>query len=176
MNRIGFIIFLVIGNITVGILTYYFLGKDITIELIAIFTSLSTAAYAILNEPEKPQPLLRVKPNIRAGYGMGSLGFDLSIDNIGDASAKDVKLICKTDSKALTLEKGGVYTIKVLPPKDIPELIMVVSSVDTQSLASQKIDVEVKYSNMNDKQQQIIKESYEIKELLDKHEKDSLLE
>ena len=60
-RRIGFVIFLVVGNMAIRISTFYYFGKDATIELITVFNSLSTAAYYILNGPEKPQPLLRIQ-------------------------------------------------------------------------------------------------------------------
>lgn len=174
-KRIGFVAFLVIGNIAFGISAFYYIGKDVTVEIIAIFTALSTAAYTILNEPEKPQPLLRVTPHTRGGNSMGTLGFDLFIDNIGDALAKDIEITCKTNPQHLTLEKNGSYSMKNIPPRDPEEVIMVVHSMDTKILSSQRIEVEVKYSNKNGKRREAIKENYEIRELLDELDKETLL-
>jgi hypothetical protein len=104
-RRIGFVLFLIIGNIALGLYAFYYLGKDTVLESIAVFTSVSTAAYAVLNEPEteKPEPLLRIRPVARGGLGMGSLGLDLFLDNVGDALAKDIKVVCKTSPMTLSL-------------------------------------------------------------------------
>lgn len=167
-RRIGFILFLIVGNVVLGFSSFYYLGKDAAIEFIAVFTSLSTAAYSILNEPEKPQPILRVKPRVRNGWGMDSLGFDLHVDNVGGATAKDIKIICKTSPNTLDLENKGVYEIKILPQREQPTKINLISSIETQSITSQKIHVAITYSNLDNKQQPPIEESYEIDDLIKK--------
>lgn len=174
-KRIGFVIFLVVGNIVIGTSTFHYLGKDSTVELIALFTSLSTAVYAILNEPEESQPLLRVIPKIRGGYGMGTWGFDLYIDNIGDSFAKDVKILATATPQGITLENNGVYEVKVLPAKEKPTRINIVTSSDMNALGSQRIDTEITYSNMKNKKQPQIKESYGMKDLLEEWSKEATL-
>jgi hypothetical protein len=174
-KKIGFAIFLVIGNIVVGLSTFQYLGTDATIALIAFFTSLSTAVYSIINEPKKPQPLLRITTKVRAGYGMGTLGFDTYIDNIGESSAKDVKVICKIYPQPVPLEQNGVYIIKVIPTREPPIKLNALISADVSSVKLQKIDVEVTYSNMDDETQPTIKETYEINKLLDIYENEIIL-
>jgi hypothetical protein len=172
-RRIGFIIFLIVGNVVVGLSTFHYLGKDATIEFIAIFTSLSTAAYSILNEPEKPQPLLRIQLTARGGYAMAQLGLDLLIDNIGDANAKDIKVVCKTSPDAIALEGNGIYKIKPISPRERHK-VNLVTSIESGKISTQRIDVEVTYSNMENKKQASINESYEMKDLIKKMEDDIL--
>ena len=165
-KKIGFVLFLIIGNVVVGLSSFRYLGADATIALIAFFTSLSTAVYSIMNEPKKPQPLLRVKPSLRNPF-LGSLGLDLYIDNVGDSSAKDIKVICKTSPEALTLENNGLYNIEILPSKERPVQIIVITSIETPSIESKKVEMEVTYSNMDNEKQKAIKKIYDVKILLD---------
>jgi hypothetical protein len=65
------------------------------LESVAVFTSLSTAVYTILKESEKPKPLLRIQPIMTSGLGMGSLGLDVLVDNVGEAPAKNIKVSSK---------------------------------------------------------------------------------
>jgi len=167
-RRIAFVVFLIVGNVViVGLSTFYYLGKDM-FEYIAVFTSISTAAYAVLNEQEKekPEPLLRVRPIARGGLGAGTLGLDVDIDNIGDAPAKDVKVLCKTNPQTIGLEDNGVYKIRLLLPKEPPSKFNIINSIESEQLSSQNLDVEVTYSNMENRKQTPIKENYAISELI----------
>ncbi len=173
-RRIGFVIFLVLGNIiVVGLSSFYFLGKDM-FEYIAVFTSLSTAAYAVLNEPEtaKPEPLIRIRPVARGGLGAGSLGLDLFLDNVGDALAKDIRVVCKTSPMTLSLQNNGVYSIELLAPREPPTKITVISSIDSGQFSSQNLQVELTYSDTEDKKQTPIKATYSIDELIRKFDED----
>ncbi len=173
-RRIGFVIFLIVGNIAVGSPIFYYLGKDITFQFIAFFTSISTAAYAILNEPKKPQPLLRIQLIARAGYEMGSIGFDLLVDNIGDATAKDIKVMCKTSPRIVEVEENGIYNIKLIAPKETNK-INVLTSIQESQVSSLRIDVEITYSSIENKKQTPIKESFEVKNLIKKMTDDALI-
>lgn len=175
-RKIAFVLFLTIGNIALGLYAYYYIGKDTVLESIAVFTSLSTAVCTILNEPEKekPEPLLRVRPTARGGLGAGTLGLDVYIDNIGDATAKDVKVVCKTNPQTISLKDNGVHRIPLIPPKEPPLKLNVIDSIESHPLSSQNLEVEVTYSNMEDKNQPPIKESYTISELIRKYQEQTL--
>jgi hypothetical protein len=176
-RRIGFVLFLGIGNIALALYAFYYLGKDTVLESIAIFTSVSTAAYAVLNEPEtvRPEPLLRVRPVARGGLGAGSLGLDLSLDNIGDALAKDVKVVCKTSPQVLPLQNNGIYLIESIVARERPVRINVVTSLESGQFPSQNLEVEVTYSNTENKKQNPIKKTYSIDELIRKLDEDTIL-
>lgn len=169
-RRIAFVLFLTIGNIVLGLYAFNYLGKDTVLESIAVFTSISTAVYTILNEPEKekPEPLLRVRPVAKGGLGAGELGLDVYIDNIGDAPAKDIKIVCKTGPQTISLENNGVYKIPLLPLKEPPLKLNVINSIESEQLFSQNLDVEVMYSNMENKKHPPMKENYAISELIRK--------
>ena len=174
-RRIVFVLFLSIGNIALGLYAFYYLGKGTVLESIAVFTSVSTAAYAVLNEPEtvKLEPLLRVRAVARGGLGMGSLGLDLFLDNIGDALAKGIKVVCKASPIALGLQNSGVYGIKLLAPKETAK-INVISSIESGQFSSQNLEVELTYSDTENKKQTPIKETYSIDELVRKLHEDIL--
>lgn len=163
-RKIAFVLFLVVGNITLGLYASYYLGKDTVLESIAVFTSISTAVYAILNEPpkEKAEPLLRVEPRLRAGFGMGSLGLEVRVDNIGDAPAKNTQVVCKINPQSsISLENDGVYTIPLLAPKEYSKINPIIS-IQSDQLTSQELAVEVAYSNLENKKQPSMRESYSI--------------
>jgi len=175
-RRIIFVLFLIIGNIAIGVYAFYYLGKDTVLESIAVFTSVSTAAYAVLNEPEttKPEPLLRVRPIARGGLGSGSLGLDLFLDNIGDALAKDIKVLCRTNPQVLPLQNNGIYHIESLVPREAPTKINVVTSIESGQFTSQNLEVEVTYSDTDAKKQTPIKTKYSIDELVRKFDESIL--
>ena len=175
-RRIVFVLFLIIGNIALGLYAFYYLGKDTVLESIAVFTSVSTAAYAVLNEPEtvKPEPLLRIRPVARGGLGMGSLGLDLFLDNVGDALAKDIKVVCKTSPMTLGVQNNGVYGIGLLAPREPPARITVINSIESGQFSSQNLEVKVAYSDTEDKKQTPINATYSIDELIRKFDEDIL--
>lgn len=106
---------------------------------------------------------------------MGSLGLDLFLDNIGDALAKDVRVVCKTSPLMLSLQDKGVYSIDSLVPKESPMRINVITSIESGQFSSQNLEVEVTYSNVENKKQNPIKATYSIDELVRKFTDDIML-
>jgi hypothetical protein len=174
-RRLVFVVFLIVGNIALSLYAFYYIGKDTVLESIAVFTSVSTAVYAVLNEPEtmKLEPLLRTRPVARGGLGMGSLGLDLFLDNVGDALAKDIKVVCKTSPIILGLQNSGVYDIKLLAPRETAK-INVISSIESGQFSSQNLEMELTYSDTENNKQTPIKETYSIDELVRKFDEDIL--
>ena len=98
---------------------------------------------------------------------MTLIGLDLIIDNIGEATAKEIRAICKASPQPITFEENGIYNIKPIPPKE-GNKINVLTSIQENRISSQRIDVEITYSSMENKKQTPIRESYEMKDLIKK--------
>lgn len=135
---------------------------------IPIHNSLSTAAYSILTEPQEPQPLLKIQPIARSGGATTWVGLNLLIDNIGDATAKSIAVVCITSPQTIALEEKGTYYADFIPPKEQPTRINLITSIEEGKISSQRIDVEVTYSNIENRRQTPIKKTYEMKDLIKK--------
>lgn len=149
--------------------TTYVFPINITINLVEIGVPITLVALSYFAwKRKKTKPLIRVRPEARGGLGAGTLGFDVYIDNIGDVPAKNVRVICKTSPQIISLQENGIYVIPLLPPKEQPLKFNVVNSVESEQLSSQTLEVEVTFSNMENKKQLPIKENYAISELVRK--------
>lgn len=156
-GKIIFTLALMTGNAIIGSIAFFYLGKDTLLESIAVFTSISTAVYTILKEPEKPKPLLRIQPIIISGSGMGSLGLDVLVDNIGEAPAKNIQVSCKLIPQTdIVLEKNGVGIIPFLARNERATCNVIVS-IQQDKLSSQNFVIEATYSDSEDKKQKPIR-------------------
>jgi hypothetical protein len=155
-KRVLFIISLIVGNTAIGIVVFYYYDRSSMFESIAVFTSLATAIYAIMNEPEtkKEEPLLRITPHL-APYGIGDLGLDIVIDNIGDSVANGINGTCGiTPMASLPLENSGAFSINLLAPNDEPYVYVAIKSVPSeQLLQSEKVTINTEYYNIDGEKQ-----------------------
>jgi hypothetical protein len=174
-KRILFSLFVLVGNITVAISINYSLGVAHVAEYVALFTSVSTAIYAILAQPkERTEPLLRITPTLERHpvvfidnrkFG-GSVGLDVRIQNIGYSIAKDIEIRCQLIPHAsIHLENNGIYKISLLSPRDPPIKYQVVGGADAEKLLLLTLAIEVSYLNEDDKKQKPIKKVCWVKEL-----------
>jgi hypothetical protein len=163
-KRFLFIISLIVGNIAIGIVVFYYYDRSSMFESIAVFTSLATAIYAIMNEPEtkKEKPLLRIAPHLASAVGLGNLGLDILIDNIGDSVASGITGICEVTSmtakplptKSLRLENDGAFSISQLTPNDKPYVYVAINSEPAAYvLQIEEIRIRVEYYSLDGEKQ-----------------------
>jgi hypothetical protein len=143
-------------------------------EYIALFTSVSTAVYAILVQPkERIEPLLRITPTKEslAGVIVGKVGFkrtmnlNIWIENIGYSIAKGIEVQCRlVPNGSISLENKGVFKHPLLAPKEIIKY-QALRSVSTDKLLSQQLIIEASYLNEDDEKQKPTKNEYSVKEL-----------
>jgi hypothetical protein len=173
-KRILFILFVLVGSIVVAISINYSLGTANIAEYVALFTSVSTAIYAILAQPkERTEPLLRIVPTLKRhsmvimGDSLGQIvGLNVWIQNIGYSVAKDIEIRCQLIPDAsIPLKDNGVYKISFLTPKDPPVQYQVVEEADSEKLLSQQLIIEASYLNEDNKKQKPTKNVYSVKEL-----------
>jgi len=166
-RRLLFVAYLIIGNIVITVCLY--LWKDVLFDSIAVFTSISTAIYAILTEPEeRTEPLLKVDPVIKGGkMGAGELGLDVSLYNIGWSPAKNVQGRCKIiPENSIPLENDGKFQTDWIT-KEEPFTYHAIDSISSNELKSkEKIVVEITYSDLEDKKQRPITKEALISDLL----------
>lgn len=175
-KRILFILFVLVGSIVVAIPVNTFLGSSSIAEYVALFTSVSTAIYAILAQPkERTEPLLRIGPELK-GHGIGIITGTLSsepnaelnvwVQNIGYSIAKDIEIKCQlSPDTSIPLKDNGITKISFLTPKDRPFQCQIVLSADINRLLSQQLTIETSYLNEDDKKQKPTKDVYSVKEL-----------
>lgn len=173
-KKILFILFVSIGSIAVATSVYYSFGVDYVAEYVALFTSISTAIYAVLAEPKaKTEPILRITPLLRTwgtiSFGNRSsksnLGLNIWIENIGYSIAKDIEVKCRLAPNAsIPLNNNGVFKHSMLASKE-RVLYQAVEAVESNKLLSQQLTLEVNFANEDDKKQKPIKKEYPIREL-----------
>jgi hypothetical protein len=173
-KRILFSLFVLVGSIVVTISINYSLGTANIAEYIALFTSVSTAIYAILAQPkERTEPLLRIIPALKRhptvilGDLLGQIvGLNVWIQNIGYSIAKNIEIRCQLlPDASIPLKDNGVYKISFLTPKDPPVQYQVVEEADSEKLLSQQLIIEASYLNEDNKKQKPTKNVYSVKEL-----------
>ena len=163
-KRVLFIISLIVGNLAIGVIVFYFYDKSSMFESIAVFTSLATAIYAIMNEPEakKEEPLLRITPCL-APYSV-IMGLDILITNIGTSIAKNTKGTCAVISTTpIPLENNGAFLIENLAPREKGTYVATVK--DPNLLSSEKVVVTAEYYDLENKKQPPIRVEVLMKDL-----------
>lgn len=167
-KRVLFILFVLIGNVAVAILVNYSFGAAHIAEYVALFTSVSTAIYAILAQPkERIEPFLRITPLLTNHLIGDELYYwlDIWIENIGYSIAKDIEVKCRlVPNGSIPLEKNGVIKHSLLAPKEIVKY-SVTRHIKDPKLLSQKLLLETHFSNEDDKKQKPIKKEALISEL-----------
>lgn len=174
-KRILFILVVLVGSIAVAISINYSLGVAHVTEYVALFTSVTTAVYAILAQPkQRTEPFLRITPLLKthatiAITGMDvpktKRGLDIWIENIGYSIAKDLKVSCGlVPDDSIYLENAGIFKYQLLAPKEIVKY-SVVRFVDANILLSQQLIIEASYLDEDDKKQKPIKNVYSVEEL-----------
>jgi hypothetical protein len=162
-KRIFFTLFVLIGSIAVAISINYSFGIGHIAEYVALFTSVSTAIYAILAQPkQRTEPFLRITPHLITHGGVfiggasppSSGGLNISIENIGYSIAKEIELRCKlVPDTSIPLENGGIFKHPSLAPREKPVQYQVVKYANKDILLSQKLTIETSYMNEDDKRQ-----------------------
>jgi hypothetical protein len=166
VKKIVFIFVLLVGALVIGISFYYYSATYEIAEYLALFTSVSTACYAILAQPkERTEPYLRVTPLLDRRQGSIAIGNYVSpntagikiwIENVGYSNAINIELKCLlTLDTVLTLENEGIFKHPLLTPKEKVRY-EAVESAQTDLLFSQKLAIEVVYSNEDGKKQKPI--------------------
>jgi len=172
-KKILFMLFISIGSVAVALSIYYTLGVANVAEYVALFTSISTAIYAILAEPKaKTEPFLRITPILRRPPELiaGSMldrefTIDVWIENIGYSIAKDIEVKCKlVPDTSMPLEKNGVFKHPLLAPKEIVKYYAV-GLVESSKLLPQRLIIETHYLNEDNKKQKPIKKEFAVREL-----------
>lgn len=156
---------------------YFYSETSSIAEYVALYTSVSTACYAILAEPrERIEPYLRITPLLKShatisigNYTSPSLaGIIMWIENVGYSNAKNIEGSCQlVPDASIPLKDKGVFRHALLAPKERIHC-EVVESFETDKLLSQQLIIEVSYSNEDDKKQKPIKMEYPVKELEEK--------
>jgi hypothetical protein len=158
----------------VGTLIAYSLGTSHIAEYVALFTSLSTATYAIFTQPkQRTEPFLRITPLLKTnisdvGTRIIFRTLDIWIENIGHSIAKEIEVKCKLDPDgSIPLEKNGIFKHSLLAPEERIKY-QAVRTVDVvDKFLSQHLTIEASYSNEDNKKQEPIKKVYLVKELLE---------
>jgi hypothetical protein len=173
-KRILFILFVSVGSIVVAISINYSYGAAHIAEYVALFTSVSTAVYAILAQPkERIEPFLRITPTIHrhGAIIVGNVGsertmsLNIWIENIGYSIAKDIEVQCRlVPNGSIFLENNGVFKHSLLAPKEIVQY-QAVQIANTDKLLSQQLIIEASYLNEDDEKQKPIRKKALISEL-----------
>jgi hypothetical protein len=173
-KRILFILFVLVGSTAVAISINYSVGAAHITEYVALFTSVSTAVYAVLAQPkERIEPFLRITPTIERhdGIVVGNVGserimsLNIWIENIGYSIAKDIEVQCRlVPNGSISLENNGVFKHSLLAPKEIVQY-QAVQIASTDKLLSRQLIIEASYLNEDDEKQKPTKNVYSVKEL-----------
>jgi len=166
-KRIFFILFVLIGSIVVAISINYSFGAAHIAEYVALFTSVSTAVYAILAQPKgRTEPILRITPLLKQlDPKLSHLKLDIWIENIGYSIAKNIEVKCQlVPDASIYIKNNGVFRHSFLAPKEIVQY-QAVGLADRNKLLSQQLIIEASYLNEDDKKQKPIKNVYSVKEL-----------
>lgn len=161
-RRILFILFVLVGSIAVAIFINYSYGAAHIAEYVALFTSVSTAIYAILAQPKQRidpflriTPLLKTHPTVFIGSPTpSSCSLSILIENIGYSIAKEIELRCKlVPDTSIPLENDGIFKHPSLAPREKPVEYKVVKYAIKDKLLSKKLTIETSYMNEDDKRQ-----------------------
>jgi len=173
-KKILFVLALLIGIVAIIVILFFFSQVNSIAEYVALFTSVSTATYAILAEPkERTEPILRVTPLLKSGKVIsiggstmgGGLSLDVCIENIGYSIAKDIEVKCQiTPDTSIRLKNNGVFKHSLLAPREIVHY-EALEWIGKDNFLSQQLIIEASYSNEDDKRQKPIKKKCPVKEL-----------
>jgi hypothetical protein len=172
-KRILFILFLLVGSTVAAISINYSFGAAHITEYVALFTSVSTAVYAILAQPkQRTEPFLRITPLLKTHATLAiagkateaKRGLEICIENIGYSIAKDIEVSCGLSDDSIYLENAGIFKHPFLAPKESVKY-PVVRFADAKILLSQQLIIEASYLNEDDKKQKPIKNVYSVEEL-----------
>jgi hypothetical protein len=174
IKKMLFILFLVIGIVAIIIVSYCFSATANIAEYVALYTSISTACYAILAEPkERTEPYLRTTAVLKR-YGQimignydspSHLGLNIWIENVGYSNAKGIEVRCQlVPDGSIPLKDNGIFKHSLLTPRKRIQY-QAVESVESNKLLSQQLVIEATFSNEDDKEQKPIKNKYLVKEL-----------
>jgi hypothetical protein len=175
IKKILFIMVLAIGITTIVITFYYYSATSYIAEYVALYTSISTACYAILAEPkQRTEPYLRITPLLERHHGMvvsrnfstpSTAGITVWIENVGYSNATNIEVKCHlTPDASIPLKDKGVFKHTLLTPKESIRY-EAVGRVETEKLLSQKLIIEVVYSNEDNKKQKPVKMECLVKDL-----------
>lgn len=173
-KRILFVLFVLVGSTAVAISINYSFGAAHIAEYVALFTSVSTAIYAILAQPkERTEPFLRITPTLHrhgavfiGSSGSLSASLEVQIENIGYSTAKDIEIKCQLiPDTSIPLKDKGVFKHSLLTTNDLPVYYQVVECADVDKLLSQQLILEASYLNEDNKRQKPLKNAYSVKEL-----------
>ena len=173
-KKIWFILFLTIGIAVITVTFYYYSETARIAEYVALYTSVSTACYAILAEPKKrTEPYLRITPLLKrhAYIMMGNYsspktsGLNIWIENVGHSNAKNIEIRFQlVPDGSIQLKDNGVFVHPLLTPKEKVQC-QAVKSAYSDKLLLQQLIVEASYSNEDEKKQKQIKNKWSVKEL-----------
>ena len=175
-KRILFILFVLIGSIAVAISVTYIFGASHITEYIALFTSLSTAIYAILAQPrERTEPFLRITPRYNPNrYKSPNIAIDICVRNIGYSIARDIEVRCRLiPNGSIPLERNGIINIELLAPKESVECPL--GPIKRSKLLSQKVLLVACFLDEDGKKQKPIKKEALISELEQKLRDEGIL-
>jgi hypothetical protein len=171
-----FVATLTIGGIVVFTFASIFLNVDRAFDAAALYVAIATAAYTIVAEAaEKKRPLLRVTPRVVSGLGIGSLGLEIELCNIGEAVATDIRVECSLrGQQQVPLERGGNFEVASMAAGE-RKTIRVVGSVETQRLQSQEsYIVKVRYKDAEGDEMKPIEDSGTIGALIEEFDREML--
>ena len=177
VKKIIFILVLVVGAIAIGISFYLYSATSEIAEYLALYTSISTACYAILTQSkERTEPFLRITPVLDRHHGMvagkgwstrNTAGIKIWIENVGYSNATNIELKCQlTVDTELLLENKGIFRHPLLAPNEAV-YYQALEIAEIETLFSQKLTIEAVYSNEDNKKQKPIKMECEVRELED---------
>jgi len=171
-----FVATLIIGGIVAFTFASIFLNVDRAFDAAALYFAIATAAYTILAEAaEKKRPRLRVTPRVVSGLGLGELGLEIELSNIGEAVATDIRVECSLrGQQQAPLEGGGNLEVAPMAPGE-RETTRVVRSVETQRLQSQEsYTVKVRYKGAEGDEMKPIEDSGTIGALIEEFDREKL--
>jgi hypothetical protein len=166
----------VIGATVIGIGFYYYSATSEIAEYLALYTSISTACYAILTQSrERTEPYLRITPLLDRYHGIvmignysspNTAGISVWIENVGYSNATNIEVKCQlAPDTSMPLKDNGVFKHTLLTPKEIIRYEVTVEHIETEKLLSQKLIIEVVYSNEDNKKQKPVKMECLVKDL-----------
>ena len=144
-----------------------------------MYTSISTACYAILTQPkERTEPYLRITPLIKKYHWVvaggnpkdyfstkNTIGISVWIENVGHSNALNIEAKCQlTPDTSILLKDNGFFKERLLKNNEVVEYKLV-EHISPDKLLSQKLLIEVVYSNEDDKKQKPITMECLVKDL-----------
>jgi len=173
-KKILFVLIVLIGSMVIATFVYYYVGAADIAEYVALFTSVTTAMYAILAEPkERTEPFLRITPTLKR-YGIIAMrnytspervDLNIWIENIGYSIAKDIEVKCQiVPDGSISLKNNGVFSHPLLAPEEKVQY-QAVEAVESNKFLSQQLIIEAAYSDEDNKKQKPIRKDCPVKEL-----------